>query len=140
MHRAGLGGTEDTQHRTSPTKDTETLIDVMATISSENHMENEVGNGPLRLLQTSVQTQSTVLISLRNSHKLIATVKAFDKHCNMVLENVREMWYDEVASNGKGKGNGKGKEKEVAKTLRERFVSKMFLRGDSVVVVLRHDG
>ncbi len=140
MHRAGQGVTEGTQHRTSPTKDIETLIDAMATISGENHMENEVGNGPLRLLQTSVQTQSTVLISLRNSHKLIATVKAFDKHCNMVLENVREMWYDEVASNGKGKGNGKGKEKEVAKTLRERFVSKMFLRGDSVVVVLRHDG
>ena len=29
-----------------------------------------------------------VLINVRNNHKLLARVKAFDRHCNMVLENV----------------------------------------------------
>jgi small nuclear ribonucleoprotein (snRNP)-like protein len=33
-----------------------------------------------------------VLINCRNNHKLLARVKAFDRHCNMVLENVKEMW------------------------------------------------
>ena len=33
-----------------------------------------------------------VLINCRNNHKLLARVKAFDRHCNMLLENVKEMW------------------------------------------------
>lgn len=33
-----------------------------------------------------------VLINCRNNHKLLARVKAFDRHCNMILENVTEMW------------------------------------------------
>lgn len=35
---------------------------------------------------------SKVLINCRNNKKLLGRVKAFDRHCNMVLENVREMW------------------------------------------------
>jgi small nuclear ribonucleoprotein (snRNP)-like protein len=33
-----------------------------------------------------------VLINCRNNHKLLGRVKAFDRHCNMILENVKEMW------------------------------------------------
>jgi hypothetical protein len=33
-----------------------------------------------------------VLINCRNNHKLLGRIKAFDRHCNLVLENVREMW------------------------------------------------
>ena len=33
-----------------------------------------------------------VLISCRNNRKLLGRVKAFDRHCNMILENVKEMW------------------------------------------------
>ncbi|KAG5567060.1 hypothetical protein RHGRI_002583 [Rhododendron griersonianum] len=31
-------------------------------------------------------------IENRNKKKLLGCVRAFDRHCNMVLENVREMW------------------------------------------------
>lgn len=51
-------------------------------------------------------------------------------HCNMVLENVKEMW-TELPKTGKGKK----KAKPVAK---DRFISKMFLRGDSVILVLKN--
>jgi small nuclear ribonucleoprotein D2 len=34
---------------------------------------------------------------------LLARVKAFDRHCNMVLENVKEMW-TEKPKGAKGKG------------------------------------
>lgn len=33
-----------------------------------------------------------MLINCRNNHKLLGRVKAFDRHCNMILENVKEMW------------------------------------------------
>ena len=77
----------------------------------------------------------------------------------MVLENVREMWtevcftdvyllffllcidsrvtylmyyyYDQVPKTGKGK-------KKAQPVNKDRFISKMFLRGDSVIIVLRN--
>lgn len=52
------------------------------------------------------------------------------RHCNMVLENVKEMW-TEVPRTGKGKKKSKPVNKD-------RFITKMFLRGDSVILVLRN--
>ncbi len=69
-----------------------------------------------------------VLINVRNNHKLLARVKAFDRHCNMVLENVKEIWTE----------NPRGKGKKAKQVNKERYVSKMFLRGDSVILVLRN--
>lgn len=57
----------------------------------------EISQGPLSVLQQSVRNHSQVLISLRNDRKLLARVKAFDRHSNMVLENVREMWTEYVS-------------------------------------------
>lgn len=48
----------------------------------------------------------------------------------MVLENVKEMW-TEVPKSGKGKKKSKPVNKD-------RYISKMFLRGDSVIIVLRN--
>ena len=39
-----------------------------------------------------------VLINCRNNRKLLGRVKAFDRHCNMVLENVKEMWTEARAA------------------------------------------
>ncbi|KAL1919517.1 uncharacterized protein VTP21DRAFT_2210 [Calcarisporiella thermophila] len=91
--------------------------------------ENEFNTGPLSVLQQSVKNHTQVLINCRNNRKLLARVKAFDRHCNMVLENVKEMW-TEIPRNAQGK-----KGKPVNK---DRFISKMFLRGDSVILVLRN--
>ena len=71
-----------------------------------------------------------VLINCRNNKKLLARVKAFDRHCNMVLENVKEMW-TEVPKTGKGQ--------QKAKPVNtERLVSTLFLRGNSVILVLKN--
>jgi small nuclear ribonucleoprotein (snRNP)-like protein len=43
-------------------------------------------------LMLILQTLMQVLINCRNNKKLLGRVRAFDRHCNMVLENVREMW------------------------------------------------
>ena len=68
----------------------------------------------------SVKNNTQVLINLRNNHKLLGRVRAFDRHCNMVLENVKELW-TEIP---KGAGGKEGKPIH-----RDRVVSKMFLRG-----------
>ena len=39
-----------------------------------------------------------MLINCRNNRKLLGRVKAFDRHCNMVLENVKEMWTEARAA------------------------------------------
>ena len=61
----------------------------------------EIEQGPLSVLQQSVRNHSQVLISLRNNKKLLARVKAFDRHSNMVLENVKEMWTEVPKSKNK---------------------------------------
>ena len=86
--------------------------------------------GPLSLLSSAVASSSPVLINCRNNHKLLCRVKAFDRHCNMLLENVTEMWTERGT-----KGKGKKKAKAINK---DRFISKMFLRGDSVILVLKN--
>ena len=48
----------------------------------------------------------------------------------MVLENVKEMW-TETPKAGKGAKRGRPMSKD-------RYISKMFLRGDSVILVLRN--
>ena len=90
--------------------------------------EYEFSTGPLSVLLNSVKNRNQVLISCRNNKKLLARVKAFDRHSNMVLENVKEIW-TEVPRNKDGK-----KGQPVNK---DRFIRRMFLRGDSVILVLR---
>jgi small nuclear ribonucleoprotein D2 len=94
--------------------------------------EEEFNTGPLSLLTQAVKHNTQVLINCRNNRKLLARVKAFDRHFNMVLENVKEMW-TEAPKTGKGK-------KKARPVNKDRFISKMFLRGDSVILVLSNPG
>jgi len=91
--------------------------------------EETFHEGPLSLLKDSVKKNSQVLVYCRNNRKILARIRAFDRHMNMVLENVCEIW-TELSKASKGK-------KAVAKN-KERFINKMFLRGDSVILVLKN--
>ena len=87
---------------------------------------DEFAKGPMSLLVRAVKQNLQVLISVRNGHKLLARVKAFDRHMNMVLEDVKDMWTT-VPKGGKNKNIPINK---------DRYISKMFLRGDNVILVL----
>ena len=91
-------------------------------------LKDNPDQGPLCLLKRCVTDNCQVLINCRNNRKILARLKAFDRHFNMVLENVREMWVEHPKG---GKRGAKAKNCE-------RFVSKMFLRGDSVILVLKN--
>jgi small nuclear ribonucleoprotein D2 len=58
--------------------------------------------GPLALLTKAVKSNCQCLINCRNNRKLLGRVRAFDRHMNMVLESVQEMW-TEMPKKGKGK-------------------------------------
>lgn len=78
--------------------------------------------GPFSLLYDAVHTAGTqVLILCRNQKRIVARVRAFDRHFNLLLENATEM----------------GTEKDVSGNLRSRTLPKVFLRGDSVISVVR---
>lgn len=68
--------------------------------------KEEFETGPLSILTQSVRQNTQVLINCRNNKKLLGRVKAFDRHMNMVLEDVKEMWV-EVPRSGKGKKRAK---------------------------------
>ena len=65
----------------------------------------------------TVKANAQVLISLRNNRKILARVRAFDRHMNMVLENALEMW-TEVPRGNRGK--------KAHPVNKERYISKMF--------------
>ncbi|KNC49328.1 small nuclear ribonucleoprotein Sm D2 [Thecamonas trahens ATCC 50062] len=92
--------------------------------------EGEGVAGPLSMLADAVKNSTQVLIALRNNRKLLARVRAFDRHFNMVLENVSVFWTEKG-----GKGRGVKRAEDVEKDM---FVSKMFLRGAGVVLVLKN--
>ncbi|KAH9535403.1 hypothetical protein CY35_17G051400 [Sphagnum magellanicum] len=74
----------------------------------------------ISVLTMSVKNNSQVLINCQNNKKLLGSVKAFDCHCSMVLENVKEMWTGQVPRTGKGK-------KKAKPVNKDRFISKMVL-------------
>jgi len=67
-----------------------------------------------------------VLINCRNNKKLLGRIKAFDRHCNMVLENVKEIWTEYPRP-------GKGKKKKV------RICSFHYSSSRSYSLALRRD-
>lgn len=95
---------------------------------AESEHATDLKSGPFSVLFQAVKNNSQILINVRNNHKLLARVKAYDRHFNLLLEDVKEMWTD--VSKG-----GKGRERRTAIN-KDRYVSKMFLRGDSVILIV----
>ncbi len=92
---------------------------------AEEEMLNE---GPLSLWKEAVRTNSQILIYCRNNRKLLGRIRAFDRHMNIILEAVCEIWSEMM----------KGKNKTHKLRNRERFISKMFLRGDSIILIVKN--
>ena len=80
--------------------------------------------GPFSMLLSSVRLNEPVVVACRNNRKLVGRVKAFDRHLNLVMEQVSENWSE------KSKGD-----KKV--TVKERYFPKLFLRGDTVVFIVK---
>ncbi|GKY91743.1 small nuclear ribonucleoprotein SmD2 [Mayamaea pseudoterrestris] len=100
----------------------------MASAAEESEHATDLKSGPFSVLFNAVKNNTQILINVRNNHKLLARVKAYDRHFNLLLEDVKEMWTD-VSKGGKGRTRNTAVNKD-------RYVSKMFLRGDSVILIV----
>ena len=94
----------------------------------EVEQEETFHEGPLSVLKECVKSNTQIMVYCRNNRKLLGKIRAFDRHMNMILESVFELWTETL----KGKGK-KGKTKN-----NERHIPKMFLRGDSVILVVKN--
>jgi len=43
----------------------------------------DFASGPMSVLYKAVKGNTQVLVNVRNNHKLLGRVKAFDRHCNL---------------------------------------------------------
>merc|ERR1711981_208963 len=126
-----MGADEGATRRTAAVMATRRREEANALAEADKQTEEEqFRTGPLSVLTEAMRANSQVLINVRNNKKLLGRIKAFDRHCNMVLENVKEMW-TEVPKAGKGA-------KKTKPVNKDRYISKMSLRGDSVILVLRN--
>lgn len=89
----------------------------------------DLKSGPFTVLYKAVRNNTQILINVRNNHKLIGRVKAYDRHMNLLLEDVKEMWTE----TSKG---GRNKSSRGTAINKDRYISKMFLRGDSVILIV----
>ena len=96
--------------------------------NEEKANEEMLNGGPLSLLKEAVRTNSQILIYCRNNRKLLGRIRAFDRHMNIILEAVCEVWSEMM----------KGKNKTHKLRNRERYISKMFLRGDSIILIVKN--
>lgn len=79
------------------------------------------------MLMYSVKNNTPILVSLRNNHKLYGHVKAFDRHCNLVMTGVKEFWTEPQRKGATGDP-----------IQRDRRFGKLFVRGDSVIIVVKN--
>ncbi|XP_037596333.1 small nuclear ribonucleoprotein Sm D2-like [Cebus imitator] len=90
----------------------------------------EFNMGPLSALTQSIKNNTQGLLNCHSNKKLLDPVKVSDRHCNMVLENEKEM-RTEVPKSGRGKKKSKPVDKDC-------YIAKMFLCGNWAIVVLQH--
>lgn len=107
----------------------EDLTDEDIALQEAQREAYEFEHGPFSLLHHAFREKSQLVVWMRNDHKLLAGIKAFDRHGNMVLTKVKEIWY-EVSKRKKGK-----KKRHIE---RSKFMHLVFLRGDNVITVVNH--
>ena len=45
----------------------------------------DFASGPMSILYKAVKGNTQVLVNVRNNHKLLGRIKAFDRHCNLCV-------------------------------------------------------
>ena len=96
-----------------------------ATLTDGN---TDLRSGPFGLLYDAVRDNTQILINVRNNHKYLGRVKAYDRHMNLLLEDVKEMWSES--------SKGGSSAKRGLTVHKDRYISKLFLRGDSVILIV----
>jgi small nuclear ribonucleoprotein D2 len=92
--------------------------------------QDQLNKGPFELLKTAVRQKLPILVKCRHNKSIYGRVKAFDKHFNLLMEDVVEIW-QAVPHHLKGTPGAE-------KTTQTRNISKLFLRGDGVILIVQN--
>ncbi|RNF12720.1 small nuclear ribonucleoprotein SmD2 [Trypanosoma conorhini] len=87
-------------------------------VTTKEFLQTSVAEGPFSVLDSAMRNGIRVFIQSRFNKSLVATVVAFDKHFNLVLRDVVELTM-------------------VNNEQKERSIRNMFLRGGSVVFIVK---
>lgn len=90
----------------------------------------QLNNGPFQLLKSSVIERVPILVKCRHNKMIYGRVKAFDKHFNLLMEDVVETWFA-IPQHLKGTPGAQ-------KIPQTRTISKLFLRGDGVILIVKN--
>ena len=55
----------------------------MSTTEGETAATADLKSGPFSVLYNAVRNNTQVLVNVRNNHKLLGRVKAYDRHMNL---------------------------------------------------------
>lgn len=55
----------------------------MSTMNPEGDGSTDLKSGPFSVLYKAVRGNTQVLVNVRNNHKLLGRVKAYDRHMNL---------------------------------------------------------
>lgn len=61
------------------------LATMSATDDNPEETVNDLKSGPFSLLYNAVRGNTQVLVNVRNNHKLLGRVKAYDRHMNLYV-------------------------------------------------------
>mmetsp|Transcript_17470 Transcript_17470/g.39560 ORF Transcript_17470/g.39560 Transcript_17470/m.39560 type:complete len:83 (-) Transcript_17470:8-256(-) len=78
---------------------------------------------PYDFLTASIKNNKNVMLVLRNNKRIIGKVVNYDKHLNLLLDNVIEIKFNAEKFSDSIK-------------IKSQFMSKVFLRGDNIVLIL----
>jgi len=90
---------------------------------NSNKKGDQSSIGPYSIIEKALKLKKKILISCNNNIKYYGFIRSFDRHCNMLLEDVIAVWKE---------NNVKANELEKSY---EKYYPKIFLRGDSIIVV-----
>nr|BAS01643.1 mRNA splicing factor [Lotharella vacuolata] len=90
------------------------------------------GSGPFLLLKKNLTSFNKIYILTNDHHKFIGYLRSFDKHCNIILENVTEIWHEEVFVFFNQKKTNINKKNISTK---EKYSPIIFLRGDTIIII-----
>ncbi|AIB09630.1 small nuclear ribonucleoprotein Sm D2 (nucleomorph) [Lotharella oceanica] len=83
---------------------------------------SKFGSGPFILLKKSLTASAKIYVLTNDHHKFTGYLRSFDKHCNLIIENVTEIWHEKKKNN----------KKIITK---EKYSPIIFLRGDTIIIV-----
>nr|BAS01788.1 mRNA splicing factor [Amorphochlora amoebiformis] len=84
--------------------------------------------GPYVFIKSIIKSNSKIIIETTNNRKYHGYLRIFDRYCNLIIEDVTEMWIEK-------KNTGSDNSTSLSLVSLEKYYPRLFIRGDSVILI-----